>query len=47
MGQEQRYEKLKELDPLIANKFHMNDDRKICTYLKKVMKQHTPPSDTF
>ena len=43
----ERYTKLKEIDPLLANKYHMNDYRKITTYLKKALLFKTPPSSNF
>ncbi|EAR98869.3 tRNA delta(2)-isopentenylpyrophosphate transferase, putative (macronuclear) [Tetrahymena thermophila SB210] len=47
MSNEEKYKQLKELDPLIANKLHPNDERRIQSYLMQALVTGIPPSNSM
>ena len=47
MNKEEMYEKLKKIDPVIAEKLHPNDGRKIFRYLSLYEETHIPPSQVI
>ncbi|KAL4462684.1 hypothetical protein ABPG74_000514 [Tetrahymena malaccensis] len=47
MSNEEKYKQLKELDPLIANKLHQNDERRIQSYLMQALVTGIPPSNSM
>ncbi|KAL4505263.1 hypothetical protein ABPG72_016330 [Tetrahymena utriculariae] len=47
MSNEEKFKQLKELDPLIANKLHPNDERRIQSYLMQALVTGVPPSNSM
>lgn len=47
MTLKEKHDKLRELDPLMANKLHPNEERRISSYLKQAMMTGSSPSEVM
>lgn len=47
MSKEQKYQKLKEVDPMMATKLHPNDETRITSFLNKFAETGEPPSQSY
>ena len=47
MDKEQKYHKLKEVDPTMATKLHPNDETRVTNFLNKFAETGEPPSQSY